>query len=88
MKQKIIDYLKANKGEIVLCLITLILTLITGAIAALFGASGKAIVGGCFGSLALIAVNSVGDNVGMSFSRNSRPGIVGIILGILILLAF
>lgn len=87
MKQILISYLKAQKGVIILCLLTLILTLIAGAVAALCDASNKAIIGGCFGSLALIAINSVGDIVGMSFGK-SRSGIVGIIIGILFLLAF
>lgn len=77
MKDKIINYLKENKGGFSLLVFTLVVTL-------LFGLTLGALVGGCFGTLSLIGLGYVASKVGMQFGDSNRPGIVGIVLGVLI----
>lgn len=77
MKQKVITFLKENKGTIVLFLLTFVVTLI-------FGVAFTAIIGWCFGTLSLVGVNYAASLVGMRLGDTDRAGIVGIVLGVLI----
>ena len=78
MKQKVLSFLKANKGSISLLLITLAVTLI-------FGLFINVITGACFGVLTLTSIEYLTHTVGMQLGDSNRPGIVGIVMGTLIL---
>lgn len=80
MKEKFITFLKRNKGNISLMLITMIVTLITAII------SASVIIGGCLGVLSLLSIDYLSKAVGMQLGESNKPGILGIILGILLTL--
>lgn len=81
MKQKALSFLRENKGGISLFLITLLATLV---FSLPFGGIRGSIVGGCFGTLALIGTSYLAGKVGMQLGDSDRPGITGIVIGILI----
>lgn len=77
MEQKMKDFIMENRGTAVLFLLTLAVTVVSGA-------ASSAVIGWCFGTLSLVGVDYAASLVGMRLGDTDRPGIVGIALGVLI----
>ena len=80
MKEKIKKFIKENKGNISLFLITMVMTLVIAII------SGSVIAGGCFGTITLLGIDYSSGKVGMMLGDSDRPGILGIVIGLLLAL--
>lgn len=86
MKERIINLLKEEKGNISLFSIVLIMTLIANGIACLQGAwqTERVVLSASAGTVTLILLESLGDAIGMYLCTTSRPGILAIVTGTLV----
>lgn len=81
MKEKVISYIKANRGSFSLLLITFFVTVV-------FGLSCGALAGGCCGTITMLVLDYMAGKVGMMLGDSAKPGIAGIAIGILVSLIF
>lgn len=90
MKEKIISYLKSHRAQLVLFLLALVPTVVTGSVTSAFckEAVTAVAVGASIGTLTVTGVYSLAAAIGFGLPQDRLHGILGIITGIFILLAF
>lgn len=88
MKQKILDFIKDNKGALSLFMIVFLATFIMGALAALCGAESltQIVLAACCGITFTMGISVLEKKVGMVLGNSNRPAVFGIMAGVLITL--
>lgn len=88
MKEKVLNFINENKGDISLFVIVFVVVLLVSALTSLCGADRltETMLSLSGGVLALLGIDTLGDKVGMRLGDNIRPAILAIIIGVWIAL--